>query len=129
MEKNKKFDIMETDFYEFTMSQAYFNEGKKDEIVYFDGFFRKIPFDHGYAIMAGGDEVIEFIRNIHFTEEDIAYLRSLNKFTEPFLEYLKNFKFTGDIDLIPDGTPVFGNEPIVTVKAPIIEAQLIETQL
>lgn len=129
MKKNKKFDIMETDFYEFTMSQAYFNEGKKDEIVYFDGFFRKIPFDHGYAVMAGGDEVIEFIRNIHFTEEDIAYLRSLNKFTEPFLEYLKNFKFTGDIDLIPDGTPVFGNEPIVTVKAPIIEAQLIETQL
>ena len=94
MKKNKKFDIMETDFYEFTMSQAYFNEGKKDEIVYFDGFFRKIPFDHGYAVMAGGDEVIEFIRNIHFTEEDIAYLRSLN----PNIDY-NIYKSTTNVNL------------------------------
>lgn len=120
---------MMTDFYELTMSQAYYKAGKKDEETVFDAFFRKNPLSGGYGVMGGLDRIIEFIKNAHFTKEDIDYLRSTGQFTEDFLEYLKNFKFTGSIYAIPDGTPVFGNEPIVTVKAPIIEAQIIETIL
>ncbi len=120
---------MMTDFYELTMSQAYFKAGKKDEETVFDAFFRKNPLEGGYGVMGGLDRIISFIQNIHFDEEDIAYLRSTGQFTEDFLAYLKDFKFTGSIYAIPDGTPVFGNEPIVTVKAPIIEAQIIETIL
>ena len=120
---------MMTDFYELTMSQAYFKAGKKDEETVFDAFFRKNPLNGGYGVMGGLDRIISFIQNIHFDEEDIAYLRSTGQFTEDFLAYLKDFKFTGSIYAIPDGTPVFGNEPIVTVKAPIIEAQIIETIL
>ena len=120
---------MMTDFYELTMSQAYFKAGKKDEVAVFDAFFRKNPLGGGYGVMGGVDRIIGFIKNAHFNEEDIAYLRSTGQFTEDFLDYLKGFKFTGSISAIPDGTPVFGNEPIVTVKAPIIEAQIIETIL
>lgn len=120
---------MMTDFYELTMSQAYFKAGKKDEIAVFDAFFRKNPLGGGYGVMGGVDRIIDFIKNAHFSEEDINYLRSTGQFTEDFLVYLRNFKFTGSIYAIPDGTPVFGNEPIVTVKAPIIEAQIIETIL
>ncbi len=120
---------MMTDFYELTMSQAYFKAGKKDEVAVFDAFFRRNPLGGGYGVMGGVDRIINFIQNAHFNEEDIAYLRSTGQFTEDFLEYLKGFKFTGSISAIPDGTPVFGNEPIVTVKAPIIEAQIIETIL
>jgi nicotinate phosphoribosyltransferase len=120
---------MMTDFYEFTMSQAYFKAGKKDETVVFDAFFRKNPLKGGYGVMGGVDKIIDFIKNIHFTEDDINYLRGTGQFTEDFLEYLKDFKFTGDLYAIPDGTPVFANEPLVTVKAPIIEAQIIETIL
>ena len=120
---------MMTDFYEFTMSQAYFNAGKRDEIAVFDAFFRKNPLGGGYGVMGGVDRIIDFIKNARFTDEDIKYLRSTNQFTEEFLKYLSEFKFTGSIYAIPDGTPVFGNEPIVTVKAPIIEAQIIETIL
>ena len=120
---------MMTDFYELTMSQAYFKAGKKDEVAVFDAFFRKNPLGGGYGVMGGVDRIIDFIKNAHFNEEDINYLRSTGQFTEDFLEYLKGFKFTGSISAIPDGTPVFGNEPIVTVKAPIIEAQIIETIL
>ena len=120
---------MMTDFYELTMSQAYFEAGKKDEVAVFDAFFRKNPLGGGYGVMGGVDRIIDFIKNAHFNEEDITYLRSTGQFTEDFLEYLKGFKFTGSISAIPDGTPVFGNEPIVTVKAPIIEAQIIETIL
>ena len=120
---------MMTDFYEFTMSQAYFTAGKKDEIAVFDAFFRRNPLGGGYGVMGGVDRIIDFIKNARFTDEDIAYLRSTNQFTEDFLAYLRDFKFTGSISAIPDGTPVFGNEPIVTVKAPIIEAQIIETIL
>ena len=120
---------MMTDFYEFTMSQAYFNAGKKDEIAVFDAFFRRNPLGGGYGVMGGVDRIIDFIKNVRFTNEDIEYLRNTKQFTEEFLEYLRNFKFTGSIYAIPDGTPVFGNEPIVTVKAPIIEAQIIETIL
>lgn len=120
---------MMTDFYELTMSQAYFKAGKKDEETVFDAFFRKNPLGGGYGVMGGLDKIIDFISNAHFNEEDISYLRSTGQFTEDFLEYLRNFKFTGSIYAIPDGTPVFGNEPVVTVKAPIIEAQIIETIL
>lgn len=120
---------MMTDFYELTMSQAYFKAGKEDEVAVFDAFFRKNPLGGGYGVMGGVDRIIDFIKNAHFNEEDINYLRSTGQFTEDFLEYLKGFKFTGSISAIPDGTPVFGNEPIVTVKAPIIEAQIIETIL
>lgn len=118
-----------TDFYELTMSQAYFKAGKKDEVAVFDAFFRKNPLDGGYAVMGGVDRIIDFIKNIHFSEGDIEYLRSTGQFSEDFLNYLKDFKFTGSIYAVPDGTPVFANEPIVTVKAPIIEAQIIETIL
>ena len=118
-----------TDFYELTMSQAYFNAGKKDEEAVFDAFFRKNPLDGGYAVMGGVDRIIEFIKNIKFTDDDIDYLRSTGQFNEEFLNYLRDFKFTGSIYAVPDGTPVFANEPIVTVKAPIIEAQIIETIL
>lgn len=118
-----------TDFYELTMAQTYFNTGKKNEEAVFDAFFRKNPLDGGYAVMGGIDRIIDFINNIKFSEDDIDYLRSTNQFTEEFLNYLKGFKFTGSIYAVPDGTPVFANEPIVTVKAPIIEAQIIETIL
>ena len=120
---------MMTDFYELTMSQAYFKAGKKDEIAVFDAFYRKNPLDGGYGLMGGVDKIIDFIKNIKFTSEDIEYLRGTGQFTEDFLEYLRNFKFTGSIYAVPDGTPIFANEPIVTVKAPIIEAQIIETIL
>lgn len=120
---------MMTDFYELTMSQAYFKAGKKDEIAVFDAFFRKNPLNGGYGVMGGVDRIIDFIKNAHFNDTDIEYLRRTNQFTEEFLEYLRNFKFTGSIYAVPDGTPVFANEPIVTVKAPIIEAQIIETIL
>ena len=115
------------DFYELTMANGYFVSGKADEIAYFDVFFRDIPDGGGYAIAAGLDEVIGYIENLKFTEEDIAYLRSKNIFDEKFLEYLKTFRFTGDIYAIPEGTPIFPHEPIMTVRAPAIEAQFIET--
>lgn len=118
-----------TDFYELTMSQTYFDEGKKDEIVYFDIFFRKNPFEGGYTISGGIDNIIDYINHFQFGENEINYLKKTGKFTDEFLEYLKNLKFTGDIYAIPDGTPVFPNEPIITVKAKVIEAQLIETAL
>ena len=115
------------DFYELTMANGYFVSGKADEIAYFDVFFRDIPDGGGYAIAAGLDEVIGYIENLKFTEEDIAYLRSKKIFDENFLEYLKTFRFTGDIYAIPEGTPIFPHEPIMTVRAPAIEAQFIET--
>ena len=127
MEKNNK--TMMTDFYELTMAQTYFDAGKKDEIAYFDTFFRVNPFKGGYTISNGVDNIIEYINNFKFTEEDIEYLRGTGNFTEEFLDYIKNMKFTGDIYAVPDGTPVFPNEPVITVKAPIIEAQIIETAM
>lgn len=118
-----------TDFYELTMAQTYFNEGKKDEQVYFDVFFRKNPFNGGYTVSGGLDETIKYIQNFKFGEEEINYLRSLGKFNEDFLEYLSNLKFEGDIYAIPDGTVVFPNEAVLTVKADAVSAQIIETAL
>ncbi|WP_297633171.1 nicotinate phosphoribosyltransferase [uncultured Clostridium sp.] len=127
--KNKRNLSMLVDFYEFTMANGYFNNGYKDKIVTCDMFFRKIPDGGGFAIAAGLEQLIEYIEGLEFIEDDINYLRSMNIFSEEFLEYLLNFKFKGDIHAIEEGTPVFPNEPLVTVKARIIDAQLIETML
>ena len=115
------------DFYELTMGNGYFQTGYKDRIVYFDVFFRKVPDGGGYAITAGLEQLIDYIENLHFTDADIAYLRGRGIFCEEFLAYLRDFRFTGDIYAIPEGTPVFPKEPLVVVRAPAIEAQLIET--
>ena len=120
---------MMIDFYEFTMAQTYFNKHEENKKVYFDVFFRKNPFNGGYSIMGGIDEIINYINNFKFTDEDIEYLRGTGKFTEEFLNYLKNIKFNGDIYAVPDGTAIFPNEPVITVRANVIEAQLIETAL
>lgn len=118
-----------TDFYELTMAQTYFDQGKQDEEVYFDIFFRKNPFNGGYTISGGLEETINYIKNFNFDKEEINYLRSLNQFSEKFLNYLETLKFEGDIYSVPDGTIVFPNETVLTVKAPIITAQLLETAL
>ena len=115
-----------TDLYEMTMMQGYFKTGNRDVAV-FDAFYRNNPCDGGYAVCAGLDQMIDYIKNLHFDEEDISYLRSLSIFDEDFLTYLSNFKFSGDIYAIPEGTLIFPREPLVKVVAPIMEAQLIET--
>jgi len=117
------------DFYELTMSYGYFTHGYRDRITYFDVFYRQCPDGGGFAIAAGLEQIIQYIQELHFDPEDIEYLRGRNLFSEEFLEYLANFKFTGDIWAVPEGTPVFPKEPIMTVRAPAIEAQLIETFL
>lgn len=117
------------DFYELTMANGYFELGKGGEIAYFDVFFRKVPDGGGFAIAAGLEQVIDYIKNLRFTEEDIEFLRSKNMFSEGFLKYLSDFRFTGDIYAVPEGTPIFPGEPIMTVRAPSIEAQFIETFL
>ena len=117
------------DFYELTMAQGYFSEGYKDRITYFDVFYRQCPDGGGFAIAAGLEQIIQYIQELHFDPEDIEYLRGRNIFSEEFLKYLENFKFTGDIWAVPEGTPIFPKEPILTVRAPAIEAQLIETFL
>jgi nicotinate phosphoribosyltransferase len=116
------------DFYELTMSQCYFNRGNQEEVV-FDLFYRKNPDNGGFAVFSGLEQIIEYIADLHFEKEDIEYLRSLNTFSEEFLEYLSTIRFTGDLWAVPEGTPVFPYEPLVRVKAPIIEAQLVETAL
>ena len=118
-----------TDLYEITMANGYLENGKEREIAYFDMFFRTLPDGGGFAIMAGLEQLIAYIENLRFTEQDIAYLRGLEMFSEHFLEYLKCFRFTGDIWAVPEGTPIFPGEPIVTVRAPLMEAQFIETML
>ena len=115
------------DFYELTMAYGYFNNGYKDRITYFDVFYRRCPDQGGFAIAAGLEQIIQYIQELHFDPEDIEYLRSRNIFSEEFLQYLADFKFTGDIWAVPEGTPVFPKEPIMTVRAPAIQAQLIET--
>lgn len=120
---------MLTDFYQLTMGNGYLKKGMKDRIAYFDMFFRKIPDDGGYVIIAGLEQFIEYINTLSFTEEDINFLREKGIFSEDFLEYLREFKFQCDIWAIPEGTVVFPNEPIITVRGPIAQGQLIETML
>ena len=117
------------DFYELTMGAGYFANGYTDRITYFDLFFRRCPDGGGFAIAAGLEQIVRYIQNLHFDPEDIAYLRGRKCFNEDFLNYLANFKFTGDIWAVPEGTPIFPREPIITVRAPAIQAQLVETYL
>ena len=117
------------DFYELTMGNGYWKSGMADTITYFDVFFRDRPDDGGFAIAAGLEQIVDYIQNLHFAEEDIAYLRGRGIFDESFLNYLKDFRFHGDIWAIPEGTPIFTNEPVITVRAPAIEAQLLETYM
>ncbi len=126
--KNRNLSLV-TDFYELTMSNGFFAKNMQNTIAYFDVFFRQIPDNGGYVICAGLEQIIDYIKNLKFYSEDISYLRSLNKFSDGFLDYLSNFKFSGDIWAIPEGTVVFPNEPLITVKAPIIEAQILETMI
>ncbi len=116
-----------TDFYELTMANGYFETGMSDDIAYFDMFFRNIPDGGGYAIMAGLEQAIEYLKELRFTDEDVEFLRKKNMFSEKFLEYLRNFKFSCDIWAVPEGTPIFPKEPIVTVRGPMIQAQFVET--
>lgn len=118
-----------TDFYELTMANGYFEHGLKDEIAYFDMFFRKVPDDGGFAIMAGLEQLIDYLENLAFSQEDIAFLRKKNIFCEEFLTYLSEFRFACDIWGIPEGTPIFPHEPILTVRGPVIQAQFIETMV
>ena len=128
MNTEKKLNMtMLCDFYELTMGNGYLKAGYQDRITYFDVFFRDVPDKGGFAICAGLDQLIDYIQNLHFDEEDLACLRGKNLFSEEFLDYLRNFKFTGDIWAIPEGTPIFPREPVLTVRAPAIQAQLIET--
>lgn len=117
------------DFYELTMGNGYLASGYGERICYFDVFYRQCPDGGGFAIAAGLEQVVAYIQNLRFTEGDIAYLRGRNLFSEEFLEYLRNFKFTGDIWAVPEGTPIFPKEPIMTIRAPAIQAQLIETYI
>ncbi len=127
--KNQTNYTMLCDFYELSMANGYFQTPIKDRITYFDVFFRHVPDDGGFAIAAGLEQIVDYIQELHFTEEDIAYLRNRGDFTDGFLDYLKDFKFTGDIWAIPEGTPVFPGEPILTVRAPAVQAQFLETYI
>ena len=115
------------DFYELTMANGYFCNGWSDKISYFDMFFRQIPDKGGFAIMCGLEQVINYISDLEFTEDDISYLRSKKIFSDDFLDYLRTFRFTGDIWAVPEGTPIFPGEPILTVRAPSVQAQFVET--
>ena len=120
---------MLVDFYELTMGNGFLENGCGHEIAYFDMFYRKAPDNAAYAISAGLEQVIQYIKNLSFSEEDIDYLRSKKLFNEPFLDYLRNFKFTCDVWAIPEGTPIFPHEPIVTVRGEAMQAQLLETMI
>lgn len=129
MMKNENLTML-TDFYEITMANGYFQSGSiEEDIAYFDMFFRNVPDGGGYAIMAGVEQVIEYLNNLKFTDEDIEYLRGKGIFCEGFLEYLRNFEFVCDVWGVPEGTPIFPHEPILTVRGPVIQAQFVETML
>lgn len=128
--KNNEYSLaLLCDFYELTMGRGYFETEMRNKIAYFDVFFRRVPDGGGYAIAAGLEQIVQYIESLHFTSEDIEFLRAKNIFGEDFLEFLSNFKFSGDIWAVPEGTVIFPGEPILTVRAPSIEAQLIETYL
>lgn len=127
MDKNNY--TMLIDFYELTMANGYFEAGYLNQIVYFDLFFRRVPDGGGYVIAAGLEQIIDYIKKLYFSESDIDYLRTKSLFSEEFLTYLKSFKFTGDLYAVKEGTPVFPNEPILTIRANVIEAQILETYL
>ncbi|KEI80766.1 nicotinate phosphoribosyltransferase [Clostridium botulinum] len=136
MEYSKNFDVrnnrnltMLVDFYELTMGNGYFKSGMGDKMAYYDMFFRRVPDGGGYCIMAGVQQLIEYLSGLKFTEDDIEYLRSKKEFSEEFLDYLKNFKFSCDVWAVPEGYPVFPNEPLVTVRGPAIQAQFVETMI
>lgn len=119
---------MLTDFYELTMGKGYLDNDCADKIVYFDAFFRKVPEQGGYAVMAGLEQVIEYLDNLHFSEEDLSFLSSYG-FDERFIDYLRNFKFSCDVWAVPEGTPVFPGEPLIKIRGPVLQAQLLETAL
>jgi len=128
--KNNEYSLaLLCDFYELTMGRGYFETEMRNKIAYFDVFFRRVPDGGGYAIAAGLEQIVHYIKDLHFTAEDIDFLRGKNLFNEEFLEFLRSFKFSGDIWAVPEGTVIFPAEPILTVRAPAIEAQLIETYL
>ncbi|MGL4106506.1 nicotinate phosphoribosyltransferase [Clostridium sp. LP20] len=136
MKENNSFDVrsdrnltMLVDFYELTMGNGYFNKGLENKIAYFDMFFRRVPDGGGYCIMSGVEQLIEYLRTLKFTENDINYLRQKEIFSEDFLDYLKNFEFCCDVWAVPEGNPVFPNEPLVTVRGPVVQAQFIETMI
>lgn len=120
---------MVMDLYELTMANGYFNDGDMEARVAFDVFYRRNPDRGGFAIFAGLEQIVEYIENLHFSTEDIAYLRSLNTFTDAFLDYLKNFQFQGDLYAFPEGTIMYPHEPVITVIAPLIDAQIVETAI
>ncbi|MEG0228970.1 MAG: nicotinate phosphoribosyltransferase, partial [Lachnospiraceae bacterium] len=120
---------MLTDFYEITMANGYFESGMADDIAYFDMFFRRIPDKGGFVIMAGVEQVVNYLEDLKFTDDDIEFLRSKKIFNERFLEYLRNFEFVCDVWSIPEGTPVFPGEPLITVRGPVIQAQFVETMI
>ena len=117
------------DLYELTMSNGIFDSDRRNEITYFDMFFRRVPDDGGYAIMAGIEQLIEYMNNLEFSDDDIAYLRGLKLFSDDFIDYLKDFKFTCDVWAMPEGTVIFPHEPIVTVRGPAMQAMMLETML
>ncbi|MEF9921534.1 MAG: nicotinate phosphoribosyltransferase, partial [Anaerovoracaceae bacterium] len=127
--ENKINLTMLTDFYEITMANGYFKSDMVENIAYFDMFFRNVPDGGGFAIMAGIEQVIDYLSNLKFTEEDIEFLRKKEMFCEEFLDYLRNFKFVCDVWAVPEGTPIFPHEPIITVKGPVIQAQFVETMI
>lgn len=128
MKDNRNLTML-MDLYELTMANGIYNSELRDTIAYFDMFFRRVPDQGGFAIMAGLEQLIDYLNGLHFDEEDIAYLRSLKLFSEDFLGYLANFKFSCDVWAVPEGTPIFPHEPIVTVRGPMMQALMVETML
>ena len=134
--KNSKFEVSDprnlsilTDFYELTMANGFLKNGMKDTTAVFDVFFRKVPDNGGFALFAGLEQAIDYLKNLSFDDNDIEYLRSKNLFDEEFLDYMRNFKFACDVWAVPEGTPIFPKEPLVEIEGPIVQAQLIETAL
>jgi len=126
MENDRNIPLL-CDYYEYTMANGYLENGLQDRVVYFDIFFRTVPDKGGVCIFAGLEQLVDYILNLRFSDSDVEFLRSKNTFSEEFLEYLRNFRFTGDVWAVPEGTPVFPGEPLVTIRAPIIQAQILET--